>query len=259
MNCQRRVNFSFSIIIFIMGFLLVLTNISSTSILNVNAKDINDDHTDFTNPSRFLETEQESDICSFSDPDCDPSEVDETQKVESAFSTNENAAIVIILFWMQGCEHCEEVLNSLLPQINQTYSSQIYIHQIELKEVEEVDRFYQMAERLGVTKNNIGVPLILIGNQVLTGDQIQKNLSGWIDEFLDEEFTSILMIPEFSSLLPESLQARQTISESEVNQSPINNTNKQKTPLFPYLIAGSAGVLLIMVILFFNKKKSKSV
>lgn len=259
MNCQRRVIFLFSIIILIIGFLIVLTNISSTSILNVNAKDINDDHTDFTNPSRFLETEQESDICSFSDPDCDTSEVDGAKKVESAFNTNENADIVIILFWMQGCEHCEEVLNSLLPQIYKKYSSQIYIHQIELKEVEEVDRFYQMAERLGVTKNEIGVPLILVGNQVLTGDQIQKNISGWIDVFLDEEFTSILMIPEFSSLLPESLQTRQTISESEVNQSPFNKTNKQKTPFFPYLVAGSGGALLLMVILFFNKKKSKSV
>jgi thiol-disulfide isomerase/thioredoxin len=192
---------------------------------------------------------EEEDICGFTSEDCGDSSSSDSAKSELNFEANPFADVVIILFWMEDCSHCEEVLNTVLPEIEFQYDDQVFIFPIELVDIETVDTFYQMAERLGVPKNNIGVPLAIIGSQVLTGNQIKTDLNGWIETYLQENTSSILAIPEFADQLPESIQIRQINLEvfPKENQ-PVSQTPGIRTLTLLLAIGIPVlGVLLVLV------------
>jgi flagellar basal body-associated protein FliL len=196
----------------------------------------------------------EDEICAFSQPDCGDETIIESDHIYSDLSNPQLADIVIILFWMQDCVHCEEVLNNVLPDIRINYKEQISIIPIEIIEIEEVDRFYQMAGRLGVPKNKIGVPLILIGNQILTGDQIKPDLHTWIDYYLQEEFVPIPAIPEFAEQLLESIREQQN--------APSNLKSSDKSinigALLPILLIGLPILLLVVITFYILARRLKT-
>lgn len=195
---------------------------------------------------------EDDDQCLFNELDCEEGSSSDTSKIDSDLSPPELADVVIILFWMQDCVHCEEVLNTVLPDIRVNYQDQISIYPVELKEIEEVDRFYQMAERLGVAKNDIGVPLMLIGEQVLTGNQIKSDLSGWIETYLQNGSASIPAIPEFADLLPESILNIQDKSNLD-----LSDDSSEIPTRSIFLIIGIPILLLTTILLIMIMRKSK--
>lgn len=196
----------------------------------------------------------EDEICAFSQPDCGDETIIESDQISSDLSHAEFAEIVIILFWMQDCAHCEEVINNVLPDIRINYKDQTSIIPIEIKEIEEVDRFYQMAERLGVSKNNIGVPMMLIGNQILTGNQIKSDLSTWIDYYLLDGSVPILAIPEFAEQLPESIRGQQ----NEPSNLKSSDKSLNAGTLISILLNGLPILLLILITFFILTKRLKT-
>ncbi len=200
----------------------------------------------------------QDDICAFSDDNCTNSE-----GLHGSFSAvNDeklrNAKIIILLFWMQDCTSCAEVINTVLPDIDVKYQDQVVFFPIELKEIDSVDRFYQMAERFGVPKNNIGVPLVIIGDQILTGNQIKTDLEKWINLNLKKDQYAILAIPEFSDQLPQIIQNKQM----EKGELPITNqyaTEKENSNALQLL--SSIGIPLfgmVFIVVFIFSKRSKT-
>src|SRR4030042_2071780 len=61
-----------------------------------------------------------------------------------------------VLFWMDGCPHCHEVINNVLPPLQQKYGDKLNIHLIEVKSQQDVDQLYQLAAALKVPKQNAG-------------------------------------------------------------------------------------------------------
>jgi len=190
------------------------------------------------------------DLCPITDLDCE----ELTGSIGNlSIPTQEilvNADVILILFWMQDCPHCEEVLATVLQEIEITYQDQIAVFPIELKEVETIDTFYAMAERLGVPKNNIGVPLIIIGDQVLTGDEIKQKLTNLIDKNLQAEDYRILAIPEFEDQLPAAIQSLETITNT--NQTRSNN----RLVLIGSIIGITVLSMIIVVVIRTRKKQS---
>jgi uncharacterized membrane protein len=93
--------------------------------------------------------------------------------------------VFAVLFWMDGCSHCHYVLEEVLPPIQAKYGDQLEIQLIELVGGEEVVALYQLAENRGIPKENVGVPLLVIGDHTLIGaDQIPAELPGLIDVYL---------------------------------------------------------------------------
>lgn len=201
----------------------------------------------------------EEDICGLYSEDCGVSSSSDSTKSELNFGANPFADVAIILFWMEDCSHCEEVLNTVLPEIEFQYDDQVFFFPVELADIETVDTFYQMAERLGVPKNNIGVPLVIIGSQVLTGDQIKTDLSGWIETYLQEKTNSILAIPEFADQLPESIQSRQiNLEDFPKENQPVSQTPGFRTRTLLLAIGiPSLGVLLILFYFLYLRSARK--
>lgn len=109
--------------------------------------------------------------------------------ITAAFTSlpQESAQPVVkaVLFWMQGCPHCHEVINTVIPPIQEKYGDQFHIEIIELASSDEVFALYDLAESMGFSKNDVGVPFLIIGEHVLIGSRdIPEQLPGLIDQYL---------------------------------------------------------------------------
>jgi thiol-disulfide isomerase/thioredoxin len=129
---------------------------------------------------------------------CAPTEGNSNQQMASA-NVSGNGVVNAVLFWMQGCPHCETVMNSVLPPLQQKYGDKLNIQFVELNGAQDVDRLYQLGSRLGIVKDDIGVPFLILGDHSLVGDQaIESELSGAIDKELAQGGVSSPTIPEFN-------------------------------------------------------------
>lgn len=213
-----------------------------------------DHYQDLISISSASEDDPENeDICGLYDADCEETNPINSKNVEIDLVRAESAKVAVIFFWMQDCAHCEEVLNSLLPEMYLTFGDQVYFYPIELKEISEVDVFYQMAGRLGVPKNNIGVPLMIIGDQVLDGNQIDNNLEKSINTSLQKSTYSFVAIPEFEEKLPIFLKNKQV----DLGTTTSDHNYPMRTPILLALIIGLP-LLVIAGVFFFKISKKKN-
>jgi uncharacterized membrane protein len=123
--------------------------------------------------------------------------------VKAAVKPEQPPVVHAILFWTNGCTFCEQTLTIILPPIQDKYKSQLSIRLIELVSTSDVDSLYTFGTSLGLSKDQIAVPLLLIDRNVLIGgDQIKSELPDLVDRYLT---TGGIQYPPFP-LVSESLQ-----------------------------------------------------
>jgi len=89
-----------------------------------------------------------------------------------------------VMFWTSDCSACRKVVADTLPPLRERYGSQLDIQLIDIITAEDVDRLYRVAA-FGVSKDDVDLPLLIIGNQVLVGsEQIPAELPGVIEQYL---------------------------------------------------------------------------
>ncbi len=128
---------------------------------------------------------------------CEPAATEPAQQT-SYNQLSQSGVVNVVLFWMQGCPHCEAIMKTVIPALQAKYGNSLAVQEIELTDTQEVDRLYQLGARLGIPKEKIGVPLLLLDDQYLIGDQdIQDKLPGLIEKGLAAGGVSFPDIPEF--------------------------------------------------------------
>ncbi len=126
-----------------------------------------------------------------------------------------------IMFWMDGCPHCHEVLDNGLPSIQEKYGEKLEIKLIELVGGEEVTALYQLAESRGISKEKVEVPFLVIGEYTLIGaEQIPAELPGLIEEYLTSGGVDW---PEISGLESADKDATPSPTISQLMGSPTLN------------------------------------
>lgn len=90
-----------------------------------------------------------------------------------------------VMFWKNGCPNCAKAITEVLPPIKEKYGEQFQIHFIQMKGETEIDLIYKVGAALGVAKEEIGTPFLIIGDRPLLGPTaIQAELPGIIEEYL---------------------------------------------------------------------------
>lgn len=181
-------------------------------------------------------------------------------------------AVHAILFWMDGCPHCHEVLDNVLPPLQEKYGALLRILLVEVVEQSDVDRLYEIAAAYSVTKELVGVPFLVIGDRVLIGSQqIPAELPGLIESYLAEGGVDQPEIPgleTYSSLTwlatlapqPSSTEAKITslidaylnTSETVSVQAPVSDSNGFTLAIF--IMALMVVALIYSVIAFAQGK-----
>ena len=110
----------------------------------------------------------------------------------------------VIMFWLSTCGHCEYVINEVFPPLQEQYGEQLDILLIELVTQEDVDILYETAALVGIPPNNVGVPFMLVGEQVLQGSQeIPDQLPGLIEAHLSDGGLDFPRYALLQSYIPE--------------------------------------------------------
>ena len=110
-----------------------------------------------------------------------------------------------VFFWMDGCPHCHEVLDNVLPPLQEKYGAQLDILLVEVVGMDDVNRLYDIAATYGLSRDQVGVPFLVIGNQALVGSQqIPEELPGLIEYHLTQGGVERSSIPNLNEFLSQS-------------------------------------------------------
>lgn len=105
--------------------------------------------------------------------------------VKPAQAQSSQPVVRAVMFWMAGCPHCEDVIANVLPPLQEKYGAQFDLFMIEVKGQQDVDLLYRVAESYKLSKQQTGVPFLIIGDQVLVGsDQVREQLPALVEDFL---------------------------------------------------------------------------
>lgn len=87
----------------------------------------------------------------------------------------------LVLYWAEGCGHCLEVLDGILPQLEQAYGPQLEVRLVEVVSLEDISAFFDLAEAHGYLRGRASVPFLLIADRALMGvEQIEAELPGLV-------------------------------------------------------------------------------
>jgi uncharacterized membrane protein len=76
-----------------------------------------------------------------------------------------------LLFFSPTCPHCEKVINDTLPPLEQKYPQELVIIKVDVTTPAGGELYQEMASTYNLKSERLGVPALVIGEQVLVGDQ----------------------------------------------------------------------------------------
>lgn len=104
---------------------------------------------------------------------------------ESPTPAPPRAVVRATMFWMEGCPHCEQVMAQVLPSLQEQYGDQLDIRLMEVATDADVAQLYQVGAGLGLAKEQVAVPFLIVGEHALVGsDQIATKLPGLVEQYL---------------------------------------------------------------------------
>ena len=95
------------------------------------------------------------------------------------------ATVRAVLFWAETCPHCHEVIERVLPPLEERYGEQLEIKRLEVGDPQNYQIWAQAMEDYQVPPSQQGVPMLIIGDDVLVGTvEIAERLPGLIEQHL---------------------------------------------------------------------------
>ncbi len=145
-----------------------------------------------------------------------------------AASSQESQPVVhAVLFWTDGCQFCSQTLTTTLPALQDKYQAQLSIQLIELASSKDVDNLYAVGASLGLTKEQVRVPFLLVDHIALIGvDDIDRQLPGLIESYLSKGGVEVPDMPILSQMLTSSVE----FASSSFNLHLIPQVNAQSNP-----------------------------
>jgi len=166
----------------------------------------------------------------------------------SPAAADEGPKVRAVLFWDSSCPNCETVINDVLPVIQARYGSQLEIVRGEISWLKAFDTYMLAIDHFGIPQERQGVPLLVIGDQVLLGaDEIAERLEPAIEQGLANGGVDLL--PALT-LTEEDVQTLQSESAATItaNASGGAPPDTSTTVEDPVATSAALAVLLFIVV-----------
>jgi uncharacterized membrane protein/thiol-disulfide isomerase/thioredoxin len=125
--------------------------------------------------------------------------------------SSEPPVVRAVLFWMDGCPHCHEVLDNVLPLLQEKYGMQLEVLLVKVTSMEDVERLYEVAAFYGIAREQVYVPFLVISDRVLIGSQqIPDKLPGLIEYHLAQGGVEMPSIPSLNGFLAQTVPTPQS-------------------------------------------------
>ena len=143
-----------------------------------------------------------------------------------------------VLFFSPSCPHCHTVISEGLPPLVERFGESLVIVAINTQSLEGQRLFRNAGERYGIPPEQLGVPLLVVGDRVLVGSfEIPDQLPGIVEAGLA---SGGIPWPEIDGLVPALVASGVEVAEPPAEQEPPaadepvpadERTAAQETPL----------------------------
>lgn len=99
-------------------------------------------------------------------------------------SVEEDANVHILLFSTSDCNACQLITDQAQELLSESYSEQVTVEMIDVVTGEDVEYLYRVAAKFGVSKDQVNLPLVIIGDQILIGEDIPEKLPVLVETYL---------------------------------------------------------------------------
>ena len=172
---------------------------------------------------------------------------------QAAAGAEDAPKVRAVMFWMDTCGHCHYVIEEVLPPLQQQYGDQLEIVMIEVDSQAAAERFQAAGTAMGLAPDEMGVPLMIVGDHLLTGSQqIPDELPGLIERYLAEGGVDIPALPGLEGL---ALAAEAAPAESGPAQTTAAGVSGS-IPAFLVLIGLIMALIVVGVLLSMARKGS---
>lgn len=134
----------------------------------------------------------------------------------------ENAKVEAYYFYSTSCSHCLDILENVVKPLEAEYPGLIGIRLVELSESVNYEALMKAESAFGIGASDRGLPVVLIGNEMLNGEeQTRDRLVELIEAGLEGEG---IKLPEIPGVDPASLviSQNQPIPDESMVCSPEN-------------------------------------
>ena len=113
----------------------------------------------------------------------------------------EEPIVRFLFFYNESCPVCRQIKGEYLPTVFEKYGAQVECRYVEIWDSPENHRMMRgLLLKLGVPQNRQDyVPVVVVGDQVLAGDEIPTRLEGTIDRYLAQggvDYPSLDNLPQ---------------------------------------------------------------
>lgn len=160
------------------------------------------------------------------------------------------SSVRAVLFWMEGCPHCHDVIANVLPALERKYYDSLEILLVEIESQEQVDALFSLAGSLGIPKERVGVPFLMIGDQVLIGSvEIPERLPELVESYHQAGGAALPGTPGLESLMQSGRVEEFTLADTPVTLSAASidesfSENPNGHGLAIAVLAGMAALLI---------------
>jgi uncharacterized membrane protein len=126
---------------------------------------------------------------------------------KAATVQSEPPVVHAVLFFSNGCPYCTEVLTKTLLPLQAQYKTQLSLLLIDVATLDEINKFYSLGDSLGLTREQVAVPFLLIDRTALIGvDEINTRFSALIEQHLASGGLDYPNIPLLNEMLPNGIE-----------------------------------------------------
>jgi uncharacterized membrane protein/thiol-disulfide isomerase/thioredoxin len=112
-----------------------------------------------------------------------------------AVTTAPGSVVQTILFSTPDCHECQVVIAQGLRPLKEKYGSQLEIQLVDTVTSEDVEYLYQVAAGFGIPQEQVDLPLLIIGERILMGEEITNELPELVEEYLAEGGVGYALLP----------------------------------------------------------------
>lgn len=147
-----------------------------------------------------------------------------------------DAVVRMILFSTLDCSACDLTIRQALAPLQETHAGRMEFITVDVVTAQDVEYLYQVAAGYGLDKDEVELPLIIIGEHILIDQEIAAELPALLDEYLAQGGVDFPSLPPRADAAP---VAAQPVEPS----APV-----QETPLRPNGFTLAIVVLVLMCI-----------